>query len=71
MQQRQIVQALDEQIDIEYPIYTKYTTTNFDSISWMVISVIVTINRTGLLQKHEPNRYMMKTINLNELNLEL
>ena len=48
LQRRQIVvKALVKQIDIEYPVCIKYTSTSFHSISWMLISVNVTIYRTA------------------------
>jgi hypothetical protein len=50
MLQRQIIKALLEQIDVEYPIYMKYAITSFDSIAWMWISVIVTMKRTAPTQ---------------------
>jgi hypothetical protein len=66
MLQRQIVvKALCKQIDIEDPAYTKYdATTSFQSIVWMLIFDIVTINRNAaILQGYENNT-------LNELKME-
>jgi hypothetical protein len=48
LQQRQIVKGIGKQIGIEDPAYMKYTIVSFLSIAWMLISVIVTINRTAL-----------------------
>ena len=48
--QRQIVKALGKQIDIEDIVYSKYAVVSFHSITWMLISVIVTIYRTIPLQ---------------------
>ena len=45
MLQRQIVKELGKQIDIEYQIGIKYAIINFHSITWMRVSVIVTIYR--------------------------
>ncbi len=48
MQQIQIVvKALGNQIDIEDTIYAKYTTISFQSITCILISIIVTIYRTA------------------------
>jgi hypothetical protein len=44
--QIQIVNGLGRQIDIEGPAYPKFAIKSFHSISWILISVIVTINRT-------------------------
>jgi hypothetical protein len=48
--QRQIVSTVDNQIEIEDLVCTKYASTSFHSIDWMIISVNVTIYRTILLQ---------------------
>jgi hypothetical protein len=54
LQQRQIVvKALGKQIDIEDPAYRKHAGTSFHSITWMFISVIVTIYRTIALQSDQ------------------
>ena len=50
LQQRQIVKALGNQIDTEYPAYTKYAITSFHSVAYTLRSVIVTINRTVPLE---------------------
>jgi hypothetical protein len=57
MLQRQIVvNGLGKQIDIEDPAYKKYAGTSFQSIVWMLISVIVTIKRNAaVLQRYENN----------------
>jgi len=58
MLQRQIVvKGLGKQIDIEYPAYTKYdANTSFQSIVWMLIFDIVSINRNVVvLQRYENN----------------
>jgi hypothetical protein len=44
MLQRQIVKALGK--EIEDPAYRKYAITDFHSIVWRLIAVIVTIYRT-------------------------
>jgi hypothetical protein len=46
LQQRQIIKALGTQIDIEYLLCTTYAAVSFQSIAWIIISVIVTINWT-------------------------
>jgi len=64
MLQRQIViKAFGTQIDIEDPAYTKYYAgTSFQSIVWILISVIVTNNRTLPLQEsYENSHYIMMT----------
>jgi hypothetical protein len=46
LQQIQIVvKASGKQIDREYPVYTKYAGTSFQSIVWMLIFDIVTVKR--------------------------
>jgi hypothetical protein len=50
MLQRQIVvKALGKQIDIDDPAYTKYASTSFQSIVWMLTFDIVTIKRNASL----------------------
>ena len=64
MLQREIaVKALGKQIDIEYPAYTKYDGgTSFQSIVWMLIFDIVTINRNAVvLQEYESNHCITTT----------
>jgi hypothetical protein len=63
MLQRQIViQALGKQIDIEDPAYRKYAITDFHSIVWMFIAVIVTIYRTVTLsESYENSHYIITT----------
>ena len=47
LQQRQIVvKGLGKQIDTQDPLRIKYTGTSFQSVVWMLISVIVTMYRT-------------------------
>jgi hypothetical protein len=56
LQQRQIVKASDTQIGIEDLAYRKYAITDFRSIIWMFIAVIVTIKRNAaVLQRYENN----------------
>ena len=50
LQRRQIVKALVNQVNVEDPLCTKYASTSFHSIDWMIISVNVTVYRTILLQ---------------------
>jgi hypothetical protein len=50
--QRQIVSTVDNQIDKD-PVGTKYAITSFDYMAQIFISVIVTINRTVLMQKYQ------------------
>jgi hypothetical protein len=50
--QRQIIKTLGKQIDIEDPAYRKYAITDFDSILWMFIAVIVTIYRNTAASSH-------------------
>jgi hypothetical protein len=51
MLQRQIVKALGSQINIENPVFVKYAIISFHSIVWILISVIVAINRNALRQR--------------------
>jgi hypothetical protein len=54
--QRQIVNAVGNQIVIEDPLCMKYAGTSFQSIIWVLISVIVTIKRNAaVLQRYENN----------------
>jgi hypothetical protein len=47
MLQRQIVvKGLGKQIEIEDPVYTKYASTSFHSVTWIFIFVNVTTYRT-------------------------
>jgi hypothetical protein len=55
-QQRQIIKTVDKEIHIEDLVCTKYAAGIFHSISCMLISVIVTINRTVLPQKYQTSR---------------
>jgi hypothetical protein len=64
MLQRQIVvKGLGKQMDIEYPAYTKYdASTSFQSIVWMLIFDIVSINRNVVvLQRYENNHCITTT----------
>ena len=63
LQRRQIVvKSLAKQIDIEYPAYTNYDAgTSFQSIVWMLIFDIVTINRNvAVIWRYENNRCSRK-----------
>jgi hypothetical protein len=54
LQRRQIViKAVGKQIDIEDPVYAKDAIKSFHSITWMLISVIVTIYRTVPPQRYQ------------------
>jgi hypothetical protein len=53
MLQRQIVKAVDNRIDIEDPGDKKYAITYFHSITWMWVSVIVTIYRIVPVQRFQ------------------
>jgi hypothetical protein len=59
--QRQIVKGLGNQIDIEYPAYTKYAGTSFQSIVWMLIFDIVTIKRNAAVERYENNHCIATT----------
>jgi hypothetical protein len=63
MLQRQIViQALGNQIDIEDPLYMKYASISFQSVVWMLIFDIVTIERNAVvLQRYENNHCIATT----------
>jgi hypothetical protein len=62
MLQIQLVKGLGKQIDIEYPVYTKYVGTSFQSIVWMLIFDIVTIKRNvAVLRRYENNRCITTT----------
>jgi hypothetical protein len=62
LQQRQIVKALGTQINIEDPVCTKYSSTSFQSIVWMLIFDIVTIKRNAaVLQRYENNHCITTT----------
>jgi hypothetical protein len=67
MLQRQIVvKALDTQIDIEDLAYRKYAITDFHSIIWMFIAVIVTIyrNTAASSQRCPISHWMLMTTKL-------
>jgi hypothetical protein len=60
MLQRQIINGLGKQIDIEDPAYTKYADTSFQFITWMLRFDIVTIKRdAAVLQRYENNHCMI------------
>jgi hypothetical protein len=61
LQQRQIaVKGLDNQIeDTEYPAYRKYVITDFHSIVWLFIAVIVTIYRNISNQRYQNSHCIM------------
>jgi hypothetical protein len=63
MLQRQIViQALGNQIDIEDTLYMKYASISFQSVVWMLIFDIVTIERNAVvLQRYENNHCIATT----------
>jgi hypothetical protein len=62
LQTQIIVKGLGKQIDIEDPAYTKYASTSFQSIVWMLIFDIVTINRNAAeLQRYENNHCITTT----------
>ena len=65
MLQRQIVvKDLGKQIDIEYPAYTKYAGTSFQSIIWILIFDIVTIKRNAAVLQRYENNHCITTIKL-------
>jgi hypothetical protein len=51
LQRRIVIQALGNQIDTGDQACTKYTFTYFHTITWMWISVIVTVYRTDIQQR--------------------
>ena len=63
MLKRQIVvKGLGKQVHIKDPVYRKYAGTSFQSMVWMLISVIVTIKRNVVvLQRYENNRCITTT----------
>jgi hypothetical protein len=62
MLQIQLVNALGKQIDIKDPAYTRFAGTSFQSLSWMLIFVNVTINRNAaVLQGYENNLCIIAT----------
>jgi hypothetical protein len=63
MIQRQIVvKGLTKQIDIEDPASTKYASTSFQSIVWMLIFYIVTIKRNAAVLQRYENNHCITTI---------
>ena len=65
--QTQIVKALGKQIDTEDPVYTKYAITYFPFITWMFISVNVTIYRTIVQPESYENSYFVTTAKLRSI----
>jgi hypothetical protein len=62
MLQIQLVNALGKHIDIEDPVYRKYAGASFQSMSWMLIFVNVTIKRNAaVLQRYENDRCITTT----------
>jgi hypothetical protein len=61
MLQRQIIKAVGNQIDIEYPAYIKYAGTSFHFLDCMLISVNVTIYRTISLPESYENNHCITT----------
>jgi hypothetical protein len=62
MLQRQIVVKAFGTLDIENLERIKYAGTSFHSISWILISIIVTINRNVIvLQTYENNHCITTT----------
>jgi hypothetical protein len=60
-----VVKGLPKQIDIEYPAYTNYAGTSFQSIVGMLIFDLVTIKRNAaVLQRYENNHCIMLTTEL-------
>jgi hypothetical protein len=53
LQRQIVVKGLGKQIDTEDLICIKYAGTSFQIIIWMLISVIVTINRNASLERYE------------------
>jgi hypothetical protein len=51
LQERQIVKALVDQVGVEDPTYTKYAIKSFQFVALIIISVIVTMYRTVLLER--------------------
>jgi hypothetical protein len=51
LQQRQVIKALLNQVNVEGPLCMKYASTSFQFIAGTLISVIVTINRTVPIQR--------------------
>jgi hypothetical protein len=65
LQQRQIVvKVLGNQIDIEDSAYTKYASTSFQSIVWMLRFDIVTIKRNAAVLKRYENNHCITTTKL-------
>ena len=65
IQLRQIVKDSDNQIGMEDPKCVKYTFISFDHLDWMIISVIVTIYSTVLIQRYQDTgHFIMLTTKL-------
>ncbi|MDF2768888.1 MAG: hypothetical protein K0S91_1723 [Nitrososphaeraceae archaeon] len=63
IQERQIIKAIDKQIDVEDSECTKYAITSFHYLDSLLISVYVTIYRTVSEHKHETS-YCITTATL-------
>jgi hypothetical protein len=59
-----VVKGLPKQIDIEYPAYTNYAGTSFQSVVWMLIFYIVTIKRNTVVQQRYENNHCITTTKL-------
>ena len=65
MIQRQIVvKGLGKQIDIEDLVHIKYAGTSFQSIVWMLIFDIVTVNRNAAIPQRYENNHCITITNL-------
>jgi hypothetical protein len=53
MLQTEVVNAVGDHIDIEDPAFMKYPITTLHSLSWIIISVIVTIHQTVPIQRYQ------------------
>ena len=62
--QRQNVKGLVNQIDIENLERIKYADTSFHSISWILISIVVTINRNVIVLHTYENNHCITTTKL-------
>jgi hypothetical protein len=64
LQRRQILKDLGSLIDIEDLAYRKYAITDFHSIVWMFISVIVTMYRNAKVLPIYENDHCITTTKL-------
>ena len=63
LQQRQIVNALGKQIDIEDPDGMKYAIISFHYLDWrLLISVNVTIYRTAILHRYQSSSHWIMIV---------